>query len=138
MVKSTCTSRPWIMQYEFPSYEDAQAFREMLREAGYETLAARALLRQRYDYFKPEEFPKWPITLAMRQALSGRSFDKETLAIAMQEHGWGGGKAGTNSWLKRAIQVGIVARLEHGIYEFTRHPTGDTSCAQCQPTELTL
>lgn len=128
--------RPWIMQYEFPSYDDAKAFQEMLRESGHEALSSRAILRQRHDYFKPEEFPKWPVTIAMRQALSGNSFDKELLAIAMQEGGWGGTKNGVSSWLKRAIELGIVTRLERGLFEFTRRPKSDTACMRCTPEPL--
>lgn len=132
----TATARPWIMQYEFASYSDAKAFQEMLQESGYEELAINTQLRQRYDYFKPEAFAAWPQTIAMRQVFSGRSFDTETLAIALQEHGWGGSQQNVRNWLSKGAKAEVLTRLERGIYEFTRRPLADTACAKSAPEPL--
>lgn len=124
----------WIVQFEFPSYQDAKAFQQMLEE--FASLADRIILRRKQGYSQQEDFPHWPQTIALRERFQGRSFSKEDIASAMHDAGWAGTRSGTYSWITKGISAGVLTRLEPGIFEFTRRPAADAPCAKCAPQEL--
>lgn len=134
--KAPSKVEPWVLQFEFPSYADAKEFQQMLQE--YAVLADKVVLRRKQQYSQQEDFPHWPQTIAMRERFQGRSFSKEDIGAAMHDAGWAGTRTSISSWFVKGKAAGVLTRLEPGIYEFTRLPAGDTPCAQCQPTELTL
>lgn len=131
---------PWIASFEFPCYADARVFALLVEEQ----FGDKAIVRKKNAVFNQGAFANWRGTRAVRTALSGRSFTNEMVAEALANSGYAGTIAGTGAWISRAATEGVIVRLERGVYEFARLPTGtvaaiasrDPQCLACQPEPL--
>ncbi len=135
---------PWIAIWEFPSFADANAFRILAQECGFDT----PLLRRKFAYEKQGAFPQWRTSRAIREALGNRSFDVEMIAKAFLDAGYSGTTSSAYSWCRRAIANGMIEAVPDGyrwlppvapVVRETSPQAGGlhaNPCALCQPEPL--
>lgn len=106
--------QPWLAICEFPSFQDAKAFQALVAEC----LGETALIRRKLEYRKQGAFAEWRTTRAFREAFGQRSFDMEMLASAALSAGYCGSQTSVKSWLVKAKQEGLVAKVGRGEWQF--------------------
>lgn len=102
----------WCVVVEFASYEDAVAFRQLIDGLNPISVATRP----KNQHPSNGNVATWRLTVALREQLSGRSFTREDCQIAAQLSGYATSTA--IGWLASAKAVGLIQRLEVGVYEF--------------------
>lgn len=102
----------WCVVVEFPSYEDAVAFRQLIDGLNPISVATRP----KNQHPSNGNVATWRLTVALREQLSGKSFTREDCQIAAQLSGYATSTA--IGWLVSAKAVGLIQALERGVYEF--------------------
>lgn len=136
---------PWVATWEFPSFADADAFRALAVEMGFDA----PLLRRKFAYEKQGAFPNWRTSKAIREAIGNRTFDHEMVSNALMAAGYAGTRSSAYSWCARAVKNGMIEAIPDG-YRWlppagspqagglhkTCQPNASNPCTLCQPEEL--
>jgi len=125
----------WCVVVEFPSYEDATAFRQLIEGLNPVSLA----VRPKNQHPSNGNVATWRLTTALREQLSGNSFTREDCMAAAQIAGYQ--KSTALGWLTNATALGLLQRLDKGVYEFVGSNLDtlvfhDPECLNCRPEPL--
>lgn len=146
-ISSKYATDNWCVVVELSSYEKAVAFRELIAGLDIVGLATRP----KNQHASHGNVANWRMTARLREQLIGNSFTREDVQIAVQLAGYS--KWSSISWLTNATAVGLIRRLEKGVYEFTPNADGSTEigvvtipdaqrtlpdalCVHCQPPAI--
>jgi hypothetical protein len=114
---------PWLAIVEFPSFSDAKAFQTLIAES----FALQVLVRRKQEYRKQGAFASWRTTRIFREAYSARSFTAEMLSDIAIAHGYCGTLSAISTWLRKAKQEGLVAKVGKGEWEWVKPQARETA-----------